>query len=62
MYSLVEGNHFEQKYGLFIGSPFSPPFMELYLQKLERECTFSQNRNPSKLWLRKVDVTKELSL
>ena len=56
MYFRVEDRYFEQKDGLFIGSPSSPPFGELYLQKLEREYIFSKPE-PPKLWLRKVDDT-----
>ena len=56
MYFRVEDYYFEQKDGLFIGSPSSPPFAELYLQKLEREYIFSKPE-PPKLWLRKVDDT-----
>ena len=56
MYFRVEDRYFEQKDGLFIGAPSSPPFGELYLQKLEREYIFSKPE-PPKLWLRKVDDT-----
>ena len=56
MYFRVEDLYFKQKDGLFICSPFSPPFSELCLQKLEREYIFLKPETP-KLWLWKVDDT-----
>ena len=56
MYFHVEYHYLEQKDGLFIGAPSSPPFAELYLLKLEREYIFSKPE-PPKLWLKKVDDT-----
>ena len=56
IYFRVEDRYFKQRDGLFIAAPSSPPFAELYLQRLEREYIFSRPE-PSKLWLWKVDDT-----
>ena len=52
----MDNCYFEQKDGLFIGSTSSPPFVALYLQKLDREYFFS-NPEPPNIWLRNVDDT-----
>ena len=49
-------NFFVQKDGLFIGSPASPAFAEIYLQALERNHVYKMVNSP-RLWLRKVDDT-----
>ena len=50
------GQHFDQKDGLFIGSPTSPAFTELYIQRVEEIHVYRMIHTP-RLWLRKVDDT-----
>ena len=46
----------ERKYGLFIGSPTSPAFAEIYIQRVEEIHVYRIIHTPH-LWLRKVDDT-----
>ena len=48
--------YYEQKDGLFIGSPTSPAFSELYIQRVEEIHVYRMIHTP-RLWLRKVDDT-----
>ena len=50
------GQYFDQKDGLFIGSPMSPAFAELYIQRVQ-EIHISRMINTPRWWLRKVDDT-----
>ena len=50
------GQYFDQKDGLFIGSPTSPAFAELYIQRVEEIHVYRMIHTP-RLWLRKVDDT-----
>ena len=50
------GQYFDQKDGLFIGSPTSPAFAELYIQRVEEIHVYRMIDKP-RLWLRKVDDT-----
>ena len=50
------GQYFDQKDGLFIGSPTSPAFAELYMQRVEEIHVYRMIHTP-RLWLRKVDDT-----
>ena len=50
------GQYFDQKDGLFIGSPTSPAFPELYIQRVEQIYAYKMIHTP-RLWLRKVDDT-----
>ena len=50
------GQYFDQKDGLFIGSPTSPAFAELYIQRVEEIHVYRMIHTP-RLWLRKVDGT-----
>ena len=48
--------YYEQKDGLFIGSPTSPAFAELYIERVEEIHVYRMIHAPW-LWLRKVDDT-----
>ena len=50
------GQYFDQKDGLFIGSPTSPAFAELYIQRVEEIHVYRMIHAP-RLWLKKVDHT-----
>ena len=50
------GHDFDQKDGLFIGSPTTPAFAELYIQRVE-EIHVYRMIHTSRLWLRKVEDT-----
>ncbi|XP_057305306.1 uncharacterized protein LOC130642235 [Hydractinia symbiolongicarpus] len=51
------GNKFyNQADGLFIGSPASPCFAEIYIQRIEENSIYSMLHAP-RIWLRKVDDT-----
>ena len=50
------GQYFDQKDGLFIDSPTSPAFAELYIQRVEEIHVYRMIHTP-RLWLRKVDDT-----
>ena len=52
----IQNNYYEQKDGLFIGSPTSPAFAEIYIQRLEEISIYRMIHAP-RLWLRKVDDT-----
>ena len=47
-------------YLLFFGSPASPTFAELYIQKLEEDYVYKLHHLP-RLWMRKVDDTFTIS-
>ena len=51
-----DGQYFNQKDGLFIGSPTSPAFAQLYIQRVEEIHVYRMIHTP-RLWLRKVDDT-----
>ena len=48
--------YYDQKDGLFIGSPTSPAYAELYVQRVEEIHVYRMIHAP-KLWVRKVDDT-----
>ena len=50
----INGQYYEQAQGLFIGSPASPSFAELFIQRLEEISIYRMIHTP-RLWLRKVD-------
>ena len=50
------GQYFDQKDGLFIVSPDSPEFTELYIQRVEEIHVYRMFHTP-RLWLSKVDDT-----
>ena len=52
----INNKFYKQLDGLFIGSPASPIFAELYIQKLEEDYIYKLNHLP-RVWLRKVDDT-----
>ena len=56
----INGQYYEQAQGLFIGSPASPSFAELFIQRLEELSIYRMIHTP-RLWLRKVDDTFAIS-
>ena len=52
----IDDYYYKQNDGLFIGSPASPAFAEIYIQRLEEISIYNMVHAP-KLWLRKVDDT-----
>ena len=56
----IDGKFYEQAEGLFIGSPASPCFAELFIQRLEEVNIYKMIHTP-RLWLRKVDDTFTIS-
>ena len=42
----INGKYFQQKDGLFIGSPWSPVFANLYIQKLEWDYNYNMHYAP----------------
>ena len=48
--------YYDQKDGLFIGSPTSPAFAELYVQRVEEIHVYRMIHAP-RIWFRKVDDT-----
>ena len=56
----ISNNYYEQAEGLFIGSPASPCFAEIFIQRIE-ETSIYKMVNAPRIWLRKVDDTFTVS-
>ena len=56
----VSNNYYEQADGLFIGSPASPCFAEIFIQRIEETSVYTMVNAP-RIWLRKVDDTFTVS-
>ena len=52
----ISGKYYVQSDGLFIGSPASPCFAELFIQRMEEINIYKLTHAP-RIWLRKVDDT-----
>ena len=52
----ISGKYYVQSDGLFIGSPASPCFAELFIQRIEEINIYKLTHAP-RIWLRKVDDT-----
>ena len=55
MSSSFNVQYFDQKNELFIGSPKSPAFSELYIQRVEEIHVYRMIHAPC-LWLKKINV------
>ena len=56
----IDGKFYQQAEGLFISSPTSPCFAELFIQRLEEISVYKMIHAP-RLWVRKVDDTFTIS-
>ena len=56
----INGKFYKQAEGLFIGSPASPAFAEIFVQRLEEISIYTMIHAP-RVWLRKVDDTFVIS-
>ena len=56
----INGKFYEQAEGLFIGSPSSPCFAEIFIQRVEELHIYNMINAP-RIWLRKVDDTFTIS-
>ena len=56
----VDDSYYRQNDGLFIGSPASPAFAELFIQRIEEVSVYNMVYAP-RIWLRKVDDTIVIS-
>ena len=52
----IGNKYYEQADGLFIGSPASPCFAELFIQRGEQVSVYTMLHAP-RIWIRKVDDT-----
>ena len=52
----IGNKYYEQAEGLFIGSPASPCFAELFIQRVEEVSVYTMLHAP-RIWIRKVDDT-----
>ena len=56
----ISNNYYEQAKGLFIGSPASPCFAEIFVQRIEETSIYIMVKAP-RIWLRKVNDTFTVS-